>query len=94
MKIAFSQPTTSLESISESEDELVKVKQVLYLLDKFAVSDEHYHEMSMLHPDMPQINRIKEVRTELNGLPEKGCREHLVHSQEFVRPSEIAYHRR
>ena len=51
VKIPFnsSHPSTSQQSTSENENELVEVKQVLYLLDKFAVSDQCYHEMSMLY---------------------------------------------
>ena len=75
-KIAFnsSHPSTSQQSTSENEDELVKVKQVLYLLNKFAVSDQCYHEVSMLYQEMPQINREHLVHSlEYIGLSPKAC---------------------
>lgn len=78
VKIAFnsSHPSTSYfstsqQSTSENEDELLRVKQVLYLLDKFAVSDQCYHGMSMLYQEMPRINKVKEARKALNGLLEE-----------------------
>ena len=69
VKIAFnsshpstSYPSTSQQSTSENEDELLRIKQVLYLLDRFAVSDQCYHEMSMLYQEMPRINKVKEAQ--------------------------------
>ena len=38
--------------------------QVLYLMDRFNVSDKFYHELSMVQPTIP--HRIKRVRSELN----------------------------
>ena len=48
LKIAFNSlhPSTSQQATSENEDELVKVKQVLYLLNKFSISDQFNHEMT------------------------------------------------
>ena len=40
--------------------------QVLYLMDRFNVSDKFYHELSMLQPTIPRSHRIKCVRSELN----------------------------
>ena len=43
-----------------------QVHQVLYLLDKFAVSDEVYHELQMLSSDLPPTHRVKQARKTLN----------------------------
>ena len=42
------------------------ILQVLYLLDKFAVSDELYHELRMLCPHLPASNRVKQAHKEIN----------------------------
>lgn len=36
------------------EEEKNKVEQVLFLLDKFCVGDEAYHELSMITEDLPR----------------------------------------
>ena len=38
------------------------VRATLYLLDKFAVSDEFYHEFSMSYKDLPRSYKIKGLR--------------------------------
>ena len=40
--------------------------RVLYLLDKFGVSDSFYHQLSMIFPDLPRSYGIKKARIELN----------------------------
>ena len=39
---------------------------MLYLLDKFAVSDEVYHELTMLCSDLPASHGVKAARNKLN----------------------------
>ena len=53
-----------------TEDDKEHILQVLYLLDKFAVSDELYHELRMLCPHLPALNRVKQARKEINELLE------------------------
>ena len=53
-----------------TEDDKEHILQVLYLLDKFAVSDELYHELRMLCPHLPASNRVKQARKEINDLLE------------------------
>ena len=53
-----------------TEDDKEHILQVLYLLDKFAVSDELYHELRMLCPHLPASNRVKQARKEINELLE------------------------
>ena len=42
-----------------SQDDHDRIHQVLYLLDMFAVSDEVYHELTMLSSDLPTSHRVK-----------------------------------
>ena len=46
--------TTTVDSSS-----ITTLQQVLYLLDKFAVSDEFYHELAMLFPFLPRSYLVK-----------------------------------
>ena len=49
----------------EDEDNL---EQLLFLLDKFCVSDELYHELTILYNDLPRSYLIKQKRSDLNEL--------------------------
>ena len=40
--------------------------QVLYLMDKFSISDEAYHEISMTFGSLPRSYKVKKARRELN----------------------------
>ena len=53
------------ERLSESEKE--KVECLLFLLDKFGVSDIFVHEMAMTVDEMPRSYLIKECRAKLNS---------------------------
>ena len=53
-------------ALSDTEKE--KVEEVLFLLDKFYVSDEFYHEITMLHDSLPRSYLVKQRRDELNKL--------------------------
>ena len=55
--------TTSLATVSGHE----KVQQTLYYLDRFAVSDEFYHELAMLNHELPRSYLIKKERACLNS---------------------------
>ena len=43
---------------------------VLYLLDRFRVSDKFYQELFMPFSELPKCNAVKKVRTELNDTKE------------------------
>jgi len=51
-----------------SENDKTKIEQVLFLLDKFCVSDEVYHELSLIGDGLPKSYLIKQKRTDLNKL--------------------------
>ncbi|KAL9977503.1 hypothetical protein ACROYT_G014911 [Oculina patagonica] len=43
-----------------------KVEQVLFLLDKFGVGDEVYHELTMVFEGMPKSYLVKQLRSNVN----------------------------
>lgn len=50
------------------QDEKHYVKQLLYILDKFAISDSAYYELSMLSEDLPRKYLVVQERNNLNRL--------------------------
>ena len=69
--LQYNQPTKN----NLSDNHLFAIYQVLYLLDHFAVSDELYHEISMLFPSLPRSHIVRHIRKQLSenveilGLP-------------------------
>ena len=53
-------------SPSPNEDDYSKVQQMLYIVDRFAVSDDAYHELSVAS-SLPPLHRLKQVRAALNS---------------------------
>ena len=49
-----------------SEDDRCNLEKVLFLLHKFCVGDEFYHELSILSEDLPRSYLIKQKRSDLN----------------------------
>lgn len=41
--------------------------ETLYLLEKFGVSDECYHELTMLHPNLPRSYKVKNARSSVSA---------------------------
>ena len=54
------------ENITQQDDE--NLEQLLFLLDKFCVSDELYHELTILYKDLPRSYLIKQMRSDLTKL--------------------------
>ena len=52
----------SPESGTDSEVNDSCVRQTLYLLERFGVSDEFYHELSMVNPALPRSHQVKHSR--------------------------------
>ncbi len=63
-------PLGTSSSSSDATQQQLQVRQVLYLLDRFAISDEFYHELSMLTPSLPRSHRIKRARDRINATVE------------------------
>lgn len=51
-----------------TEDEKSRVERVLFLLDKFCVGDQFYHEFSYICNGLPKSYLIKQCRSNLNDL--------------------------
>ena len=58
-----SNPVTNI-----NDSDMEKVEQILYLLDKFCVSDEFYHEFSRIENGLPRSYLIKQRRSDLDKL--------------------------
>ena len=59
----FFSPTQSSQSSSSSDEtQFSTTGQVLFLLDKYGVSDDFYHEMSMIDLSLPRSCKVKELR--------------------------------
>ena len=54
------------ENITQQDDE--NLEQLLFLLDKFCVSDELYHKLTILYKDLPRSYLIKQMRSDLTKL--------------------------
>ena len=54
------------EKITQADKE--NLEQLLFLLDKFCVSDDLYHELTIQYNDLPRSYLIKQKRSDLNKL--------------------------
>ena len=54
------------EKITQADEE--NLEQLLFLLDKFCVSDDLYHELTIQYNDLPRSYLIKQKRSDLNKL--------------------------
>lgn len=59
-------PSTSTGICAKQTTEPESVSETLYLLEKFGVSDECYHELTMLHPSLPRSYKVKAVRNDIS----------------------------
>ena len=50
-----------------SESESTIMKEVLFLLEKFGISDECYHEMTMILPCLPRSYKVKQMHTDISN---------------------------
>lgn len=50
----------------QSENDEIVLKEIRFLLDLFAISDQAYHEIKMKTNDMPKFYLIKNCRDRLN----------------------------
>ena len=58
--------TNSITQLQDDSSQLLQLQQTLQLLDRFAVSDEFYREISMLNPSLPRLHNVKALRASLN----------------------------
>lgn len=64
--VKMSLDLSSSESTKHLTQDQEKVSQILYILDRFAVSDEAYHELSSAS-DLPPLHHIKRKRLIVNS---------------------------
>ena len=58
-------PSPTYNSAVEPEN-VHTIYQVLFLLNKFAVSDEFFHELAMLFPSLPRLYTVKLARKRIS----------------------------
>ena len=68
-QVKDSNDTIQLEYNNNSctSSEISTANQILYLLDRFAVSDELYHELSMICPTLPRSHTIRKLRSSISN---------------------------
>ena len=49
-----------------TESQVSQIEQILFLLNKFYISDQFYHAQSVAYEDMPMSYLIKQLRSDLN----------------------------
>ena len=52
---------------SSTEDDREKASTILYLLDRFAISDEAYHELTQTSNQLPRSYQVKRLRKEIDS---------------------------
>ena len=66
IKITIHDESPSPSPSMPSESDYANICQVLYVLDRFAVSDEAYHELSVTS-SLPLLHHLKEAHSNLNA---------------------------
>ena len=61
------QPQQSNEPECSHESDDMKIKQILFLLDKFSVGDAFYHELTQINHSLPRSYKVKQTRQQLNN---------------------------
>ena len=69
VSVRLSEPATSTPQRHQPADR-ERIAQILYLLDRFAISDEAYHELASITDDLPPSYKVKRKRYELNDAVE------------------------
>lgn len=62
-----SSSSSQLDHTTCSSDSSDDVCRTLYLLDRFGVSDQFYHELSMANPSLPRSYKVKETCSSINS---------------------------
>jgi hypothetical protein len=58
----------STKYVTLCENDKARIESLLYIIDKFGVSDEFIHELTMITDGLPKSYLVKQCRTELNSL--------------------------
>ena len=63
--MAASSSSPSTPPLTGQQDNATR--EILYLLDSYGVSDDFYHELSMLHTSLPRSYKVKSLRQSLSS---------------------------
>ncbi|CAI7989297.1 hypothetical protein GBAR_LOCUS175, partial [Geodia barretti] len=66
LSIPFSESSATITELTQPAPTGSRAK-ALFLLDRFAVSDEFYHELAQIFPEMPRLYQIKGLRKDMNS---------------------------
>ena len=67
VEINYSSPSSSAGCSGDSTSNSESISETLYLLEKFGVSDECYHELTMIHPQLPRSYKVKATRRDISS---------------------------
>ena len=63
---SFNFDESNKENCEVTGNDQKAIEQILHLLDKFCISDEFYHELTIMYDDLPRSYLIKQCRNNLN----------------------------
>ena len=66
VELNYSSPSSPTNTATDPEQD-TSVDETLYLLEKFGVSDECYHELTMIHPNLPRSYKVKNIRSSVSS---------------------------
>jgi len=68
LKLGDSPATKESKYQNLDSEEKDRLKQLVFILDKFCLSDSAYHELSMFFDDMPRKYTVIQCRDDLNSI--------------------------
>ena len=66
VELNYSSPSSPTDTATDPEQD-TSVDETLYLLEKCGVSDELYHELTMIHPNLPRSYKVKNIRSSVSS---------------------------
>ena len=68
--VNFQEKNQSSDFYSMSPEQQDKIRKLVFLMDRFCISDAAYHELTMVHNDMPRSYLLVQCRNDVNNLYE------------------------
>ena len=66
VELNYSSPSSPTDTATDPKLD-TSVDKTLYLLEKLGVSDESYHELTMIHPNLPRSYKVKNIRSSVSS---------------------------
>ena len=66
VELNYSSPSSPTDMATDPEQD-TSVDETLDLLETFEVSDELYHELTMIHPNLPRLYKVKNIRSSVSS---------------------------